>query len=125
MWGSSVPILQSLAIKVLSQPCSFLTVEKNWSSLEATNKKRDHLETMRFQDLLYVRMNLHLRKTIAKIEKVDLKPIDVDKIEAFPDDLEEFDLLEYKENQEEDVDETENEAGTQSDANGFSFSGIS
>lgn len=124
MWGSSVPFLQSLAIKVLSQPCSFLTVEKNWSVLEAIDtKKRNHLETIRLQELLYVRMNIHLMKTTAKIEKTDLKPIDVDRLKAFPDELE-VDLLEHMGNKEEEIDESMNEAGTQSDANGFSFSSI-
>lgn len=124
MWGSSVPILQSLAIKILSQPCSFLAVEKNWGAPETTNsKKRDLLETIRSQDLLYVRMNIHFMKTTAKMEKIDLKPIDIDKIEAFPEELEHINVLEYRENEEEEIDGSENEVGT-SDANAFSFSGI-
>ncbi|ONK66330.1 uncharacterized protein A4U43_C06F6620 [Asparagus officinalis] len=123
MWGSSVPVLQNLAIKVLSQPCSFLTAEKNWTAPGATKMSmRDHLESTRLQDLLYVRMNIHLMKTTAKMEKIDLKPIDVDKIEISPDELEEIGDLEYE--NEEEADESENEAGNLSDTNGFSFSGI-
>ncbi|KAJ6793494.1 Uncharacterized protein M6B38_236415 [Iris pallida] len=112
MWGSSVPILQSLAIKVLSQPCSFFTCDKKWFSLDATyTRKRNHLETISLQDLLYVRMNTHLMKSTPKTEKADLNPIDFDKIDAFRDEFEEIDLQEDRE----DSDDKEEDEGEESE----------
>lgn len=126
MWGSSVPALQSLAIKVLSQPCSFLSCKRNWTLDVPHMKKTDQLDPKRLQDLLYVRLNMHLMKT-SKPRNNDSTPIDLDKIVAFPDDLEGFDLHEdWGIGEDKNVvegEESEGDVGTKSDANCFSFSG--
>ncbi|KAF3776079.1 hypothetical protein EJ110_NYTH49114 [Nymphaea thermarum] len=59
MFGSSVPVLQSVAIKILSQPCSASACERNWSAFDATNtKKRNNLAPSRLTNLVFIRMNM-------------------------------------------------------------------
>lgn len=82
--GNSIPNLQSIAIKILSQPCSASACKHTWSAFEATYlKKRNKLDLERLQDSVYMKVNLHMQK-IAK-EKLfkDSKPFSLDDIHPF------------------------------------------
>ena len=65
MWwfshGSPAPMLQSLALKLLSQPCSSSCSERNWSTYSfITSMKRNKMTPLRAQDLVFVHNNLRL-----------------------------------------------------------------
>ncbi|CAN6483923.1 unnamed protein product [Victoria cruziana] len=86
MCGSDIPILQSLAIKILSQPCSASACERNKSALKTSHvKKRNNLEPKALNNLVHMRMNLQLKKTSVEKRKKDIAPIFIENIEAFKD----------------------------------------
>ncbi|KAL5706899.1 hypothetical protein ACHQM5_025007 [Ranunculus cassubicifolius] len=88
IYGGATPIIRQIAMRLLSQPCSSSACERNWSAFEAAHtKKRSRLEPTRLSDLVYVRMNLHMQKTAAKKMEDNLRPLDLNEIVAFPDDL--------------------------------------
>ncbi|KAL6140566.1 hypothetical protein ACLB2K_058865 [Fragaria x ananassa] len=60
-YGPSTPYLQSLAFKLLNQPCSSSCCERNWSTYNFIQSlKRNKLQPKRAQDLVYVHKNLRL-----------------------------------------------------------------
>ncbi|XP_059650540.1 uncharacterized protein LOC132296346 [Cornus florida] len=59
--GSSTPMLQALAFKLLSQPASSSCCERNWSTYSLIQSiKRNRLTTSRAEDLVFVYCNLRL-----------------------------------------------------------------
>ncbi|XP_022843120.1 uncharacterized protein LOC111366639 [Olea europaea var. sylvestris] len=59
--GSSIPLLQSLAFKLLSQPASSSCCERNWSTYSLIQSiKRNKLATSRAEDLVFIHCNLRL-----------------------------------------------------------------
>ena len=61
-FGYDVPVLQKLAIRILSQTASSSGCERNWSVFERIHTKiRNRLEHQRLNDLVYVHYNLHLQ----------------------------------------------------------------
>ena len=57
--GSAFPTLQSLASKLLGQPCSSSCVERNWSTYKFIHSlKRNKMAPARAKDLVYVHFNL-------------------------------------------------------------------
>jgi len=62
--GQSVPLLMSLAIKLLSQPASSSCCERNWSTYSFIHSvKRNALTPERAEDLVFVHSNLrHLSR---------------------------------------------------------------
>ena len=59
--GTSVPMLQSITLKLLGQPCSSSCCERNWSTYNFIHfMKRNKLTPQRAEDLVYVHNNLHL-----------------------------------------------------------------
>ena len=59
--GSSAPILQAIAFKVLGQPSSSSCCERNWSTYNFIHSlKRNKLTPQRAEDLGFVHTNLHL-----------------------------------------------------------------
>ncbi|KAK4386163.1 hypothetical protein Sango_2486900 [Sesamum angolense] len=94
LFGAEIPILQKLAIRILSQPCRASTCEWNWSAFEAAHtKKRNRLEPKNLHSLVFVRMNLHMKKTSKNKELNDTTPISLENINAF----EELDWFFYNE----------------------------
>ena len=68
-FGSSCPVLQHVAIKVLSRVASACSCERNWSTFEFIHsKKRNRLEPSRANDLVYVFSNLRLLKRVQSAE---------------------------------------------------------
>eukprot|EP00253_Pinus_taeda_P011626 PITA_11626 len=82
MYGKRVPLLQKLAIRILSQTCSSSGCECNWSVFEKIhNKKRNRLETQRLNDMVYVYYNLRL--WVRQLEKTpDVDAISLDGIDT-------------------------------------------
>lgn len=65
-YGSDVPELQELALKVLSQCSSACSCERNWSSYGFIHSKaRCRLKASRARDLVYVFSNLKMLKKLA------------------------------------------------------------
>ena len=59
--GTSAPMLQSIALKLLGQPCSSSCCERNWSIYNFIHSmKRNKLTPQRAKDLVYVYNNLQL-----------------------------------------------------------------
>lgn len=60
-YGASTPLLQGLAMKLLSQPASSSNCERNWSTYASIQTvKRNRLTSSRSEDLVYVHNNLRL-----------------------------------------------------------------
>ncbi|XP_054816627.1 uncharacterized protein LOC129316304 [Prosopis cineraria] len=61
-YGSSVPELQNLAMRILSQTSSSSSCERNWSLFERIHtKRRNRLEHQRLNDLVFTNYNLRLK----------------------------------------------------------------
>ena len=59
--GTSAPMLQSTALKLLGQPCSSSCCERNWSTNNFIHSmKRNKLKPRRVEDLVFVHNNLQL-----------------------------------------------------------------
>ncbi|XP_075641346.1 uncharacterized protein LOC142613046 [Castanea sativa] len=59
--GSTFPTLQTLALKLLGQPCSSSCAERNWSTYKFIHSlKRNKMAPARAEDLVYVHSNLRL-----------------------------------------------------------------
>ncbi|KAL4626464.1 hypothetical protein ACB092_05G098100 [Castanea dentata] len=59
--GSAFPTLQTLALKLLGQPCSSSCAERNWSIYKFIHSlKRNKMAPARVEDLVYVHSNLRL-----------------------------------------------------------------
>ena len=59
--GSLFPTLQTLALKLLGQPCSSSCAERNWSTYKFIHSlKRNKMAPARIEDLVYVYSNLRL-----------------------------------------------------------------
>ena len=59
--GSAFPTLQTLALKLLGQPCSSSCAERNWSIYKSIHSlKRNKMAPVRAEDLVYVHSNLRL-----------------------------------------------------------------
>ncbi|XP_042503763.1 uncharacterized protein LOC122080935 [Macadamia integrifolia] len=81
MHGSSVPLLQKVAICILSQPYSSSSCERNWSAFEAVQtKKINRLTPDMLEDLVYLRMNSLMKIKSKDIEKFSKESINSDKL---------------------------------------------
>ena len=59
--GSSLPMLQSIAFKLLGQPCSSSCCERNWSTYDFIHSlRRNKIAPKHAEDLVYVHTNLWL-----------------------------------------------------------------
>ena len=73
--GTFAPMLQSIVLKLLGQPCSSSCCERNWSTYNFIHfMKRNKLTPQRAKDLVYVHNNLRLlSRRLQTIMKVNLK----------------------------------------------------
>ncbi|KAJ7971487.1 Dimer_Tnp_hAT domain-containing protein [Quillaja saponaria] len=61
VYGVSTPLLQKVALKLLSQPCSSSCCERNWSTYSFIHSmKRNKMTPKRAEDLVYIHTNLRL-----------------------------------------------------------------
>ncbi|KAH7571450.1 hypothetical protein JRO89_XS04G0055400 [Xanthoceras sorbifolium] len=59
--GASTPTLQSIALKLLGQPCSSSCCERNWNTYNFIHSmRRNKMTPQRAEDLVYVHTNLRL-----------------------------------------------------------------
>eukprot|EP00253_Pinus_taeda_P006025 PITA_06025 len=81
-YGAKVPHLQKLAIRVLSQTCSFSRCERNWSVFDKIHSKRcNRLESQHLNDMVYVYYNLRL--WVRQLQKpTDVEAISLDNIDT-------------------------------------------
>ncbi|XP_028796952.1 uncharacterized protein LOC114752370 [Neltuma alba] len=99
-YGSSIPELQQVAIRILSQTSSSSGCERNWSLFERIhNKRRNRLEHERLNDLVFTNYNLRLKdRNLLNKKKTNYDPIDyesIDKVDFWvvEDATPEFDSL--------------------------------
>ena len=60
-FGAHVPVLQKVAVSVLSQVSSASFCERNWSTFDFIHtKKRNRLKCKKVRDVVYVHSNLRL-----------------------------------------------------------------
>ena len=60
-YGSKLPMLQTLALKLLGQPCSSSCAERNWSTYGFIHcMRRNRITPKRAEDLVFVHSNLRL-----------------------------------------------------------------
>ncbi|XP_057418955.1 uncharacterized protein LOC130713181 [Lotus japonicus] len=76
IYESSAPLLQKIAIRILSQTSSSSGCERNWSLFERIHtKKRNRLEHQRLSDHVYITYNLRLKKR-SELKKRTYDPVD-------------------------------------------------
>ena len=83
LYGSSTPNLQTLALKLLGQPCSSSCCERNWSTYSL---KRNKLTPAQTEDLVYMHNNLRLLSQNSEEyneEKTKMWDIDGDGFDSF------------------------------------------
>ncbi|KAL5724905.1 hypothetical protein ACHQM5_008112 [Ranunculus cassubicifolius] len=86
--GGFVPLLRKIAIRVLSQPCSSSSCERNWSAFEAAQtKKRCKLLPETLEDLVYIRMNSLMMLKSDEVEQQDRVTINLEALGDFPEDI--------------------------------------
>ncbi|XP_042515283.1 uncharacterized protein LOC122089633 [Macadamia integrifolia] len=83
--GSAFPVLQNIACRILSQPCSSSPCEYNWSAWDAAQtKKKNRLAPEMLEDLVYIRMNSIMRENYESQLHKDSRPIDLDNLGDLP-----------------------------------------
>ncbi|XP_010261476.1 PREDICTED: uncharacterized protein LOC104600301 isoform X1 [Nelumbo nucifera] len=88
-YGDSAPMLQRVAVRILSQVCSASTFERNWSTFQQIHsEKRNRLDKETLNDLLYINYNLKLASRM-KGKPIETDPILVDDIDMTSDWVEE------------------------------------
>ncbi|XP_042499775.1 uncharacterized protein LOC122077957 [Macadamia integrifolia] len=83
--GSAFPVLQNIACRILSQPCSSSPCECNWSAWDVARiKKRNRLAPEMLEDLVYIRMNSMMRENYESQLHKDSRPIDLNNLGDLP-----------------------------------------
>ncbi|XP_042504055.1 uncharacterized protein LOC122081134 [Macadamia integrifolia] len=81
-----LPVVQKVACRILSKPCSSSPCERNWSAWDAAQtKKRNRLTLEMLEDLVYIRMNSLMKEKYENRAIQDTKPIDLEKLGDLPD----------------------------------------
>lgn len=77
-YGDSAPMLQRVAIRILSQVCSTFSFHRQWSTFrQIHSEKRNKIDRETLNDLVYINYNLKLaRQMNAKFSEVDLLQFD-------------------------------------------------
>ncbi|CAN6564829.1 unnamed protein product [Malus baccata var. baccata] len=90
-YGDAAPVLQRVAIRILSQVCSTFTFERHWSAFQQIHsEKRNKIDREILNDLVYINYNLKLtRQTRTKALEAD--PIQLDDIDMTSEWVEESD----------------------------------
>ena len=83
-YGDSAPALQHASVRIVSQVCSTLTFQRDWSIiLQSHSEKRNKLDKEALADQAYVHYNLtlHSESKMATKKKKDGDPIALDRID--------------------------------------------
>lgn len=90
-FGDAAPMLQRLAIRILSQVCSTFTFEKHWNTFQQTHsEKRNKIDKETLNDLVYINYNLKLTRQM-RSKTVDVDPIQLEDIDMTSEWVEESD----------------------------------
>lgn len=88
-YGDSAPILQRVAIRILSQVCSSCTFERHWGTFQQIHsEKRNKIDKETLNDLVYINYNLKLARSI-KPKSSEADPIQLDDIDMTSEWVEE------------------------------------
>lgn len=88
-YGDSAPVLQRVAIRILSQACSTSTLEKQWSTFQQIHsEKRNKIDKETLNDLIYINYNLRLGRP--KNKSSDMDPVQLDDIDMTSEWVEEI-----------------------------------
>lgn len=88
-YGDSAPVLQKVAIRILSQVCSTSAFEKQWNTFQQIHsEKRNKIDKEALNDLIYINYNLKLGKP--KNKTFDVDPIQLDDIDMTSEWVEEI-----------------------------------
>lgn len=88
-YGDSAPILQRVAMRILSQVCSTSTFERHWSTFQQIHsEKRNKIDKETLNDLLYIYYNLKLGRSL-KSKPLEADPIQLDDIDMTSEWVEE------------------------------------
>ncbi|CAN1264224.1 hypothetical protein LINPERPRIM_LOCUS11867, partial [Linum perenne] len=78
-FGDTAPVLQRVAIRILSQVCSSFTFEKNWTSFQQIHsERRNKIDKEALNDLMYVNYNLKLSRQARAVEVDPIQCEDID-----------------------------------------------
>ncbi|CAL1390979.1 unnamed protein product [Linum trigynum] len=90
-FGDAAPVLQRIAIRILSQVCSSFTFEKNWNTFQQLHsEKRNKIDKESLNDLVYVNYNLRLSRQL-RTNAAEVDPIQSDDIDMTSEWVEEGD----------------------------------
>ncbi|GKV31275.1 hypothetical protein SLEP1_g39982 [Rubroshorea leprosula] len=88
-FGDSAPVLQRVAIRILSQVCSTFTFERHWSMFQQVHsEKRNKIDKEAWNDLLYINYNLKLARQMSTTSP-ESDPIQFDDIDMTSEWVEE------------------------------------
>lgn len=88
-FGDSAPVLQRVAIRILSQVCSTFSFERHWSTFQQIHsEKRNKIDKETLNDLVYINYNLKLARQM-KTKPLESDPIQFDDIDMTSEWVEE------------------------------------
>lgn len=90
-YGDSAPVLQRVAIRILSQVCSSFTFERHWNTFQQIHsEKRNKIDKETLNDLVYINYNLKLARQM-RTKSLEADPIQFDDIDMTSEWVEESD----------------------------------
>ncbi|XP_015571116.1 uncharacterized protein LOC8277050 [Ricinus communis] len=90
-YGDSAPVLQRVAIRILSQVCSTFTFERHWNTFrQIHSEKRNKIDKETLNDLVYINYNLKLMRQM-RTKSSETDPIQFDDIDMTSEWVEETD----------------------------------
>ncbi|XP_042508300.1 uncharacterized protein LOC122084262 isoform X2 [Macadamia integrifolia] len=76
----SVPLLQKIAIRILSQPCSSRACELNWGAFEAAEIKKTNKTSNISDNVVFIRMNRKMKAKFTDPERKQVEAIDLENL---------------------------------------------
>ncbi|WCJ36778.1 hAT transposon superfamily [Euphorbia peplus] len=90
-FGDSAPVLQRVAIRILSQVCSTFSFERHWNTFQQIHsEKRNKIDKETLNDLVFINYNLKLTRQMTK-KCLESDPILCDDIDMTSEWVEESD----------------------------------
>ncbi|XP_047325926.1 uncharacterized protein LOC124929570 isoform X2 [Impatiens glandulifera] len=90
-FGDSTPVLQRVAMRILSQVCSSSTFERQWSVFQQIHsEKRNKIDKETLNDLIYINYNMKLARSM-KPKSPQVDPIQLDDMDMTSEWVDETD----------------------------------
>ena len=90
-YGDPAPVLQRVAIRILSQVCCSFTFERHWNAFQQIHsEKRNKIDRETLNDLVYINYNLKLARH-TRLKSLEADPIQFDDIDMTSEWVEESD----------------------------------